>query len=180
VTELEINLGGNANMWDEFSPALYRLRCEIRGDVGRQPFEHEKSVAFGLREISTDGTQFTINGHKIFFRGTLECCIFPKTGHPPMDVDSWKRIIRIAKAHGLNLIRFHSWCPPEAAFVAADELGFYYQVEIASWANQSTTLGDGKPVDEWLYREADRILRAYGNHPCFLLMPYGNEPGGNK
>ena len=93
---------------------------------------------FGLREISTRGTQFAINGRKTFIRGTLECCIFPKTGHPPTDVDDWKRIIRVAKAYGLNLIRFHSCCPPEAAFEAADELGFYFQVETC-WANQSTT-----------------------------------------
>jgi hypothetical protein len=93
-------------------------------------------------------------------------------------VESWKRIVRIARAHGLNHIRFHSWCPPEAAFDAADELGFYYQVEAASWASQSTRLGMGLPVDGWLYREAVRILKAYGNHPSFLLMPYGNEPAG--
>ncbi len=119
-----------------------------------------------------------VNGRKIFFRGTLECAIFPKTGHPPTDVDSWRRIVRIAKAHGLNTIRFHSWCPPEAAFAAADEVGFYYQVEVASWANGSTRLGDGQPIDEWLYRETGRILKAYGNHPSFVLLPYGNEPAG--
>src|SRR5690606_9397666 len=34
------------------------------------------------------------------------------------------------------------------------------------------------PVDEWLERETDRILNAYGNHPSFVLMTYGNEPGG--
>jgi glycosyl hydrolase family 2 len=159
--------------WDEFNPKLYPLQFELStGD--------SKFIEYGSREISTQGTQFLINGRKTFIRGTLECCIFPKTGHPPTDVDSWRRIIRIAKAHGLNLIRFHSWCPPEAAFAAADELGFYYQVEIASWANMSTTLGDNKPVDQWLYREAARILKAYGNHPSFLLMPYGNEPGGNN
>ncbi|HTL15936.1 MAG TPA: glycoside hydrolase, partial [Patescibacteria group bacterium] len=158
--------------WDEFSPNLHLLRVNLStGD--------SKLIAYGSREISTDGTQFLINGKKTFVRGTLECCIFPKTGHPPTDLDSWRRIVRIARAHGLNLLRFHSWCPPEAAFVAADELGCYYQVEIASWANMSTTLGDGKPVDTWLYREAERIIKTYGNHPSFLLMPYGNEPGGD-
>ena len=98
--------------------------------------------------------------------------------HPPTDVDAWKRIIRICKAHGLNHIRFHSWCPPKAAFIAADELGFYYQVECSSWANQGTGLGEGEPVDQWLYAEADAVLREYGNHPSFLLFAYGNEPGG--
>jgi hypothetical protein len=165
--------------WDEFAPGLYKLRINLTDLADSKQWLDSRSVTFGFRQISTQGTQFLINGRKTFFRGTLECCIFPLTGHPPTDVASWKRIIRIAKAHGLNLFRFHSYCPPEAAFVAADELGFYYQVETC-WANQSTTLGDGKPVDQWVYDETDRILRAYGNHPSFLLMPYGNEPGGKQ
>jgi len=171
--ETELKLDDPVRVWDEFCPVLCRVDATLDGTETR-------SVTFGLREISTQGTQFLINGRKTFFRGTLECAIFPKTGHPPVDVDSWKRIIRVCKAHGLNLIRFHSWCPPEAAFAAADELGFYYQVEIASWANGSSSLGDGKPVDQWLYGEAARILKAYGNHPSFVLMPYGNEPGGSN
>jgi hypothetical protein len=168
----EIPLGDNAPLWDEFSPAVEHLTAKL----GDATFD----TTFGLREISTEGTQFLVNGRKTFFRGTLECCVFPLTGHPPTDVDSWKRIIGIAKAHGLNLIRFHSWCPPEAAFEAADELGFYFQVEACSWANHSTTLGDGKPVDKWIYAETERILKAYGNHPSFMLMAYGNEPRGRN
>jgi hypothetical protein len=168
----EISLGDDAPLWDEFHPAMRFLTAKL-GDA-------ERGTAFGLREISTDGTQFLVNGRKTFFRGTVECCVFPLTGHPPTDVAAWKHIIGIAKAHGLNLIRFHSWCPPEAAFQAADELGFYYQVEAGSWANQSTTLGDGKPVDDWVNAESERILKTYGNHPSFVLMAYGNEPGGKN
>ena len=168
----EIPLAGDAPLWDEFHPAMRHLTVKLG--------EASYDTVFGLREISTQGAQFVLNGRKTFFRGTLECCVFPLTGHPPTDVAAWKRIIGIAKAHGLNLIRFHSWCPPEAAFAAADELGFYFQVEAGSWANQSTTLGDGKPVDAWIYAETERILKAYGNHPSFLLMAYGNEPGGDK
>jgi hypothetical protein len=165
--ELQLALGPKAKTWDEFDPALYRLTVTPAGGDAR-------SVRFGLREIGVRDRMFTINGRKTFLRGTLECCIFPLTGYPPTDVAAWKRIIRICKAHGLNHIRFHSWCPPEAAFEAADELGFYYQVEVAAW----TAVGDGKPIDGWLYAEAARILKAYGNHPSFILMPYGNEPGG--
>ena len=166
-------------VWDEFAPDLHTLGIKLTDLADSKQWLDSRSVTFGFREVSTEGTQFLINGRKTFFRGTLECCIFPLTGHPPTDVAAWKRIIRIAKAHGLNLIRFHSYCPPVAAFVAADELGFYYQVETC-WANQSTTIGDGNPVDQWVYDETDRILKAYGNHPSFLLMPYGNEPGGRK
>jgi len=168
----EIPLGDDTPLWDEFHPAVRHLTAKL-GNATR-------STSFGLREISTAGTQFVVNGRKTFFRGTLECCVFPLTGHPPTDVAAWKRIITIAKAHGLNLIRFHSWCPPEAAFAAADELGFYFQVEAGSWANQSTTLGDGRPVDAWVYAETERILKTYGNHPSFVLMAYGNEPGGKS
>jgi hypothetical protein len=175
--EIEAPLGDDVRLWDEFSPALHQLRARLHSSNRPQP-EHERKVTFGIRDVSTTGTQFLINGRKTFFRGTLECAVFPATGYPPTDVESWKRIIRICKAHGLNMIRFHSWCPPEAAFQAANELGFYYQVEAASWANQSTTIGDGKPVDQWVRRETDRILQAYGNHPSFVLMTYGNEPGG--
>jgi hypothetical protein len=179
TVETECALGGMVYPWDEFSPWLYRISARLDGRFGGHMQIDTRDTTFGLREISTEGTQFVLNGRKMFIRGTLECCIFPLTGHPPTDVESWKRIIRIAKAHGLNLVRFHSYCPPEAAFAAADELGFYYQVETC-WANQSTTIGDGKPVDEWVYDETDSILKAYGNHPSFLLMPYGNEPAGKN
>jgi len=163
----------NAKPWSEFTSAIFRCEAQLAGS------DDWKIATFGFRDISTDRTQLLLNEKKIFIRGTLECCIFPLTGHPPTDVASWKRVIEVAKAHGLNLIRFHSYCPPAAAFEAADTLGFYFQVETC-WANQSTTLGDGKPVDQWVYDETDRILKAYGNHPSFLLMPYGNEPGGQQ
>ncbi len=113
-------------------------------------------------------------------RGTLECAIFPKTGFPATDVAEWTRIFDVCRAHGLNHMRFHSWCPPEAAFIAADQTGFYLHVECSSWANKSTTIGDGKPFDKYLYEENQRLVEAYGNHPSFCIMAYGNEPGGYK
>ncbi len=171
-------LGGDAVLWDEFHPALYRLTAEL--DWGGTGPPATAGATFGLREFAAAGTQFTLNGRPVFLRGTLECSIFPRTGHPPTDVVSWRRVMRAVKAHGLNHLRFHSHCPPGAAFQAADELGVYLHVECASWPNQSTTLGDGRPVDAWLYREAERILRAYGNHPSFVMLLAGNEPGGAR
>ncbi len=180
TTQDEIALGPDTPYWDEFTPNIPAVRAELRGELDGQTIESERTVTYGLREVSTSGTQLTINGQKTFIRGTLECCIFPKTGHPPMEVEEWKRIIRVAKSYGLNLLRFHSYCPPEAAFQAADELGFYFQVETC-WANGgAANIGDGRPVDQWVYDETDRILKAYGNHPSFLLMLYGNEPGGRN
>lgn len=178
--ELDYDLGPGALCWDEFSPALYRLNVALEGRDRENRTRDERQVSFGLREVKRSGTQIAINGRKTFLRGTLECNIFPLTGYPPTDVASWKRIIRVCQAHGLNHIRFHSHTPPEAAFQAADELGFYYYVECPSWANQGSSLGDGRQVDQWLYEEGDRMLRQLGNHPSFIMMSYGNEPAGKN
>lgn len=169
---------GQPKLWSEFEPNVYTARVML--SCGDDMPADQKSVTFGFRQVGTKDGRITINGRKTFLRGTLECCIFPITGHPPTDVASWKRIVSICKAHGLNHIRFHSWCPPEAAFVAADELGFYYQVEVSSWANQGAEIGGGGPLDAWLEAESKRMLAAYGNHPSFLLMAYGNEPAGRN
>ena len=167
----------NVRPWSEFSPALYEARAFLSGDGDAEDL---KSVTFGFREAGAKDGRITLNGRNIFLRGTLECAIFPLTGYPPTDVDSWKRIIRICQAHGLNHIRFHSWCPPEAAFIAADELGFYYQVEASTWPNTGAEIGSGRPLDAWLEDESKRMLAVYGNHPSFLLMAHGNEPAGKN
>ncbi|EMI53134.1 discoidin domain-containing protein [Rhodopirellula sallentina] len=187
IIEKTMLLDAQAQLWDEFSPELCELTASLLPKDSGTPAPSTTSSwsgtsswlgTFGFRKIEARDGKLQLNGRPIFLRGTLECCIFPLTGYPPTDVASWKRIIRICKQHGLNHIRFHSWCPPEAAFVAADELGFYFQVECSTWPNRSVGLGYGRPVDEWLYREGDRVLTAYANHPSFLLFCAGNEPGG--
>ncbi len=173
--DIKYSMGEDILLWDEFAPNLYRMKIEVAdAAVGTDVRE----VTFGMREFGIQGTRFTINGRPLFLRGTLECAIFPKTGYPPTDTASWTRIFRIARAHGLNHLRFHSWCPPEAAFTAADQAGFYLQVECSSWANQGSSVGDGKPVDQYIYDESERMVKSYGNHPSFCMMLYGNEPAG--
>ena len=168
----DVALGPDAALWDEFNPVLHRLSAAL--DNGER-----REVSFGFRELRAHGRQLEINGRPMFLRGTLDCAAYPRSGHPPTDVETWKRIMGTIKAHGLNHVRFHSWCPPEAAFVAADERGLYLQIEVAAWPNWSTTLGDGKPVDAWIDAESLRILSAYGNHPSFAMLCAGNEPGGD-
>jgi len=174
VVEMTYNLGKEALLWDEFNPNVYELRLTLNSNNETDTY----LVDFGLREFKVDGSRFAINGRPVFLRGTLECAIFPLTGYPSTDINYWKKIFRAVQAHGLNHVRFHSWCPPEVAFEAADEMGIYLQVESSSWANQSTRLGSGLPVDQYIWDESERIVKNYGNHPSFLMMAYGNEPGG--
>ena len=176
MTEVDFPMGSGTLLWDEFTWATYGARVQLKFTADTQTFYDSKTVTFGMREFGTKGTQFVINDRLTFLRGTLECSIFPLTGYPDMTVEGWLRIIRIAKAHGLNHMRFHSWCPPEAAFEAADRMGFMFHVECPAWA----TIGNGKPIDKFIYSEGDRILKAYGNHPSFCMLAYGNEPGGGN
>jgi len=163
--------GGAIEGWDEFNPVLYTASVTGAGLTGA-------SARFGFRDLGRSLGRFTLNARPFVVRGALDCAIFPETGHPPTDKASWLRIMCVLKAHGLNTLRFHSWCPPEAAFEAGDEAGVYFQIEAGSWPNWTTTLGEGKFVDGWVRAESERILRAYGNHPCFVFMAAGNEPGG--
>ena len=87
-----------------------------------------------------------------------------------MDEAAWDRIFAICRSHGLNHMRFHSWCPPEAAFAAADRAGFLLQVE-APRAN----VGADPARDRFIAAEVDRILATYGNHPSFAMLCLGNE-----
>lgn len=170
LIEATVALGTDAELWSEFTPTVYTMNVELRSAGGNDMFRSD----FGLREFKVNGTRFEVNGQPTFLRGTLECCVFPQTGYPAMQTDDWAEIYDKCKEYGLNHVRFHSWCPPEAAFRAADSMGMYLQVECGGWAH----VGSGLPQDEWFRREGDRILKEYGNHPSFCLMAYGNEPDG--
>ncbi|RYE05080.1 MAG: beta-glucuronidase, partial [Sphingobacteriaceae bacterium] len=126
TAEIVLPMGEHFLTWDEFNPALYRLNVQL---VSKNGSEQTKQVQFGMREFKAVDRHFEINGRPVFLRGTVNNCEFPLTGYPSMDVPAWTRIFKIARAHGLNHMRFHSFCPPEAAFIAADLTGFYLQPE---------------------------------------------------
>lgn len=172
--EMELAMGENMLLWDEFEPNLYKLTATLETKQGIDT----KETRFGMREFTIEGKYFYINGRKTMLRGTVENCVFPLTGYAPMDVPSWERVFRICRNYGLNHMRFHSFCPPEAAMEAADIVGFYLQPEGPSWPNHGTSLGDGRPVDEYLWKEAERIVKQYGNYPSFCMFAIGNEPRG--
>lgn len=174
--EMSLVMKGTIKCWDEFSPSLYDLKLSVKDTKSGETDVY--TDRFGFRDIKVSNGKLTINGRQLFLRGTLDCAAFPATGFPPTDVESWIRIMETCKKHGLNHIRFHSWCPPEAAFTAADETGMYLEIECSSWANQSTTIGDGLPLDKFVWEESERIVREFGNHPSFCMMMYGNEPAG--
>ena len=129
-----------------------------------------------FKDFHIEGQHFYANGHQIFLRGKHDACVWPLTGHVAMDVDSWMSYLGDCAAYGLNHVRFHSWCPPEAAFVAADELGIILQPELPFWGdfNDKDTI-----LMNFLHKEGENILRTYGHHPSFRMFALGNELWGS-
>jgi len=155
----------NMKLWDEFTPNLYTLTATTLPSSSL-------SVSFGMRSFKAKGNRLLINGNPTFLRGTLECCIFPLTGTPPTDERGWMKVFTTAREYGLNHLRFHSWCPPEAAFRVADKMGFYCQVELPNW---SLKVNQDSATAKFLYQEFDNIIRNYGNHPSLCIISCGNE-----
>ncbi len=172
----------NAASWDEFSPALYEMEATWGAELAEKDAKDVLATVndvsteiFGMRSFKGRGNQFSWNGRTAILRGSHDAMGFPLTGYPAMDVESWIRIYQTLKAYGLNHVRFHSVCPPEAAFTAADLVGIIVQAELPAWGE----IGETAPGTAFLRAELTRIIKAYGNHPSFALMAMGNEHSGN-
>lgn len=172
--DMILPLGGDAREWDEYDPELYKITVTVGED--------KTSVTAGLREFTADGDKFRINGRRTFLRGKHDGMIFPKTGFAPTDVDEWVRILKISRSYGMNHYRFHTCCPPEAAFEAADIVGIYMEPQLPFWGTIQAPGEEGYNEEEqsYLVAEGFRMLAAYGNHPSFCMMSMGNELWGSK
>lgn len=166
IIKLEYSLADECRLWDEFAQPVYNLTAIIsNGEV-----KDSKSVPFGMRKFMAKGTQFTINGQTVFLRGKHDGAVFPLTGYTPMDEEAWTRVFKIAKSYGINHYRFHSYCPPEAAFSAADKEGVYIQAELPFWGGL-----ESDSVASMLQEEGMAMLNSYANHPSFVMFSHGNE-----
>ncbi|MEO7580328.1 MAG: discoidin domain-containing protein [Massilia sp.] len=170
TADITVQFPKTASTWDEFHPMLQKVALKLKG----LDADDSRVLPFGFAQIKAEGSQFMLNGRPIYLRGTHHGGDFPLTGYPPSDVAYWKKIFKINKDWGINHIRFHSFNPPEAAFQAADEVGIYLQPEPGMWNDVSP----GTPMETMLYEETERMIRAYGNHPSFLLLSPSNEPKG--
>lgn len=174
VLDGECPLKGNEAFWDEAHPEIHTISIDLDGDV--------YETTFGLRDVRTVGRRLLINGRETFLRGKVDNLLYPKTGYTPTDVASWMTILGIAKEYGINHYRYHTACPPDAAFTAADLLGVYMAPELPFWGTVAEEDEEGYDERErdFLFQEGFRVLREYGHHPSFLWLSLGNELWGSK
>ena len=170
VTELcldGLKLKENVRRWDLDEGNLYELFVSMeRGEA--------KKAVFGVRDFGDDGRgRLAVNGRTIFLRSETNCAEFPETGYPPMTVEAWKDILERYRSYGVNCVRFHSHCPPEAAFTAADQIGMLMQPELSHWNPRDAFEAD----ESWRYYRTElvQILDMLANHPSFVMLSLGNE-----
>lgn len=162
----------DAKLWDEFEGNLHELSVSAKG-------LDSKAVTFGIRAFGyNEKGLFTINGRPIFLRSETNCCVFPETGHMPMSVSEWSDILAVYQSYGVNCVRFHSHCPPEAAFSAADQMGILLQPELSQW--DPKTAFESQESYDYYGLEIEGILKAYANHPSFVMLTFGNELHANE
>ncbi|OAS21848.1 glycoside hydrolase family 2 TIM barrel-domain containing protein [Paenibacillus oryzisoli] len=180
VVSVNYELGENALLWSDAQPNLYTLNIRLKRESG-EVLDVQELIA-GLREFKTNRDKFTINGANTLLRGKHDGLIFPLTGYAPTEVDEWLRIMGISKSYGINHYRFHTCCPPEAAFIAADILGIYMAPELPFWGTvtDETYEKHDQVEQDYLISEGYAMLEAYGNHPSFVIMSLGNELWGSK
>lgn len=161
-----LNLRRDGKEWDIEEGNLYDLTVSLNG-------MESKTVSFGARDFEAWDGHLTLNGRQLFLRGEANCAVFPETGYPPMDKDSWKAILQKYRDYGVNCMRFHSHCPPEAAFAAADEMGMLMQPELSHWDPEHAFA----TAEARAYYKAEflGILDMLANHPSFAMLTFGNE-----
>lgn len=166
-----IKLHANVRKWDEYEGNLYTLKVTLYTQTA---ITDSKEVTFGIRTFGyNEKGRFTLNNRCIFIRSEANCAEFPEEGHPPMDVESWMNILSRYQEYGINYMRFHSHCPPDAAFTAADRLGILMQPELSHW-NPKDAL-ESEESYQYYKKELKAIIETYANHPSFVALTLGNE-----
>ncbi len=192
---IDLWMGDDCLLWDEFTPNVYELTVtmEAGGNSGEfgapearrtafsQPgFYTDRVVTtFGMRDFRVVDRQFSVNGKKVILRGDMPMGESDRS--PEEELAYWRALMKEYKKYGINMLRFHTTCPREAALTAADEAGIYMQLELKLWA---WICFPDEPAFEpllegTLKKQGDNVLKAYGNHPSFVMMSLGNEIQGD-
>ena len=199
ICELTLNYPSDTPLWDEFDQGLHNfivtlssisnaLQGEMQSSITQLPLQSKemvsqfpkavlqtKEVTFGFRRAEVKDGHFVINGRNTYLRGTHFGGDYPLSGIPDCGSAYWDKIMKTVKTWGMNFIRCHSYCPPEAAFEAADRAGVYLQIECDMW----NVFAPDAQMNNVLWEETKRILDTFGNHPSFLMLSPSNEPGGD-
>lgn len=148
---------GRMPLWDEFKQPLIRVKAQVTDE--KNTWVDAFSCVYGLKEVSKEGTSLLINDHNTFLKGYVESGHFIQSSSTSMNEETWQKRFEHLKQVGFNYCRFVSWCPPDAAFNAADKIGMYLQVDMPA-----------------VTPTVNAILSAFGHHPSFVGFFSNTQP----
>jgi len=148
-------------LWSPAAPNLYTLRCELLTDAGTVDGE---TVRVGIRRIGVSRDGFSINGERLFLRGTNRHQEYPYIGYALSDA-AHHRDARKIKEAGFDYVRLSHYPHAPALMDACDELGLAVMNCIPGWQY----FNPDAAFTELQYRNCRDLIRRDRNHPCVVL-----------
>lgn len=156
----------NAPLWSCADPALLELEMELF-DGARLDC---RSWIFGLREFTTDGKRFLLNGEPIHLRGVLHQGGFPRTLVFPQDAEMANKDVRSILDAGCNLVRMGLRPASPAELDLCDELGLLVIEEPPiGW------IACDDLIDQRCLQEVEEMIRRDRNRPAVVMWTLLNE-----
>ncbi len=157
-------------LWSPDNPFLYQLITKVK--AGNKEVDIE-STTFGMREFKIVGSDFYLNGKRIFLKGSNiafhRFLSDPDRKGLPWDEDWIKKIlVDIPKAHNFNFFRNHLGQMYNKWYDIADECGMLVQNEWAFWVITGREKQIRKEFTQWVYDN--------WNHPSIIIWDAMNEP----
>lgn len=155
--------------WSPADPFLYQVEVRLESE---STVCDRTLTTFGMREFTIEGSEFRLNGKRIFLRGgNIAFHRFlsdPDRGLLPWDT-SWIRSVlaELPKAHHFNFFRFHLGRAYEPWYDLADEYGIMIQDEWPFWGVTGSR--------EQILREFTQWIRDGCNHPSIVIWDPLNE-----
>lgn len=169
--ELVYPLGEEAQPWTPARPVLHRLKFWLGGTIVDRPVDDDREIVFGLRTLqpvlapaffSLPLARWQLNGEPVLLASRPVYPAFPPAVCPPTEVAAWRAIWAGLRRDGAGHAVFPGWCPPEAAFRAADEAGILLTPAVGGWPDTNRSV----PPD-YMETEHARLRSHFGHHPSF-------------
>ena len=168
LISLDIPLAGYT-LWSLEHPVLYLLDSNI---TTRDGLADGVTVRFGMRTFELRHTFFYLNGKRIILQGVLHQQQYPKNLAYPESKEEARRMVRLLRKGGWNLIRAHIRPPaPEFLDVCDEEGMLVFEEPAIGW------IVEGDRLRERALTEVRDMVMRDRNHPSVVMWGILNESG---
>ena len=147
--------------------ALVDVTVEVRMLDRAEPSD-ARTVRTGLRKVSLSNWIASVNGERLFLKGTNQGPTKMALGEARED--ELRRDIALAKNAGLDLFRVHAHVSRPELYAAADEAGMLV------WQDLPLQWGYARGTRKQAVRQAREAVDLLAHHPSIALWCAHNEP----